>query len=452
MGRSGLGYLVAFLTSSCAAGRVLQTVVISRHGIRTPYRPDGKPGNLTREALAPYTTQDLPVNWPPGPGSDLWGTTELAQMTPNGAKNIQNMGAWMGSANFSDVPCEHVANYADFGNSRDNDTAIAWMEGAFPNCPGLHQKANLLGYEYFNALFDYGQDVNGCPVPPEDVIDSIVGGSADNYAALRSAWGDKIEKLDSVADCCSDSVCGGTPCNMSTLPMHFDGKPWAATSGSFAVATYFATFFLMEALNGHPTFAQGKLSLEEVVQLFSVNSGGLEQMDNAFTAKSWASTLLSYVLASFDQTAMASPIPGLLHSPETEVVFMAGHDTNVMLMSKLLDMPYLLDGWFLRSTHPGIMLIFELHRESTEDGDVDTVQAFWQSASPQQMRDVATFTEEAPPVRHPAFIPGCGSAASPERCLLGDFGRLVRQLVAPECITISEIQRYILGGDAEIVV
>merc|ERR1712012_839777 len=129
-----------------------------------------------------------------------------------------------------------------------------------------------------------------------------------------------IEKLDSVADCCSDSVCGGTPCNMSTLPMHFDGKPWAATSGSFAVATYFATFFLMEALNGHPTFAQGKLSLEEVVQLFSVNSGGLEQMDNAFTAKSWASTLLSYVLASFDQTAMASPIPGLLHSPETEVV------------------------------------------------------------------------------------------------------------------------------------
>eukprot|EP00913_Durusdinium_trenchii_P032302 g30245.t1 len=307
----------------------------------TPYPPGGE-GNLTKESMAQYTTKSFPPCWPPGPeSSGVWGSSITAGLTPHGGEQIRLMGRWMGTSNFSGVSCDDVA-----------ETATNWTLGAFPTCKALHQEEVIKG--------DAKQL---CGFQSSKVIQSFLGGG--KYEALLNAWKSQIQLVDSVVHCCSSELCPGhLPCNLSSLPIKYTGKFWAeprrnfdcdrleythiATEGAFDIAVFWAEFFLLEYLNGNPQYAQGQLGVSDLVDLYRMAVENIEIMDDHFASRSFESTMASHILGTLLQAAERKPIPGLSHSQNTKVVYMAGHATWMNMRTCLIHAPEILGQGVLR--------------------------------------------------------------------------------------------------------
>lgn len=426
-----------------ATAAPLVTLIVSRHGIRTPYPPGGE-GNLTKESMAKYTSQSFPPCWPPGPGtSEVWGTSITAGLTPHGGRQIRNMGAWMGSRNFSTVKCEEVAVYADTNSARDNETATNWTLGAFPSCSSLHQEENIIGDPKY-LLFNDGSNQELCGFPwRHEVIKSFLGSGKGHFEALLKAWQAQIEKVDSVVHCCPDAgLCGGQlPCNLSALPIKYTGKFWAATEGAFDIAVFWAEFFLLEYLNGNPSYAAGQLSQADLVDLYRMVVANMEFLDNVFSSKRLESTLAAHILGTLLQAEQQQQIPGVQHSKDAKVVYMAGHDTNLLLLRSLLGLRWQSDGWAENAVAPGGMLIVEL--EDSSRGPV--VSMYFQVAQPQQLREGVIFGEQQPS-RVQVAITDCRE--DPFACPLDTFQKIVVSKIRPECIGIPGLSSVVDNSTA----
>ncbi|CAE7865119.1 appA [Symbiodinium sp. KB8] len=303
----------------------------------------------------------------------------------------------MGRANFSSVKCNEVAVYADTHSRRDIETATNWTAGAFPSCDALHAEDVIYG-DPDKQLFNDGTNDTLCQYPSKDVILALLGGSDGGFAALRDSWGSEIDTIDRVVNCCPVNMCGTQPCNLSAIPITYEGKPWAATGGGHDLAIFWAEFFLLEYLNGNKQFALGQLSPDELVRLYRMAVDYLEIMDSALAAPSFESTLAAQIVASMVQARSGQPVPGVRHPPSAKVVYMAGHDTNLVLLRKLLGLRWHTAGWAENAAPPGGMLIFEL---ADVPGRGFEVSAYFQAARPEQLREGQDFASQAPP-RSPA--------------------------------------------------
>ncbi|CAJ1360273.1 unnamed protein product, partial [Effrenium voratum] len=320
--------------------------------------------------MSKYTTKIFPPCWPPGVGSSVWGTSETAGLTPHGGRQVWHMGVWMGSSNFSAVSCDELAIYSDTHSQRDNETATNWTRGAFPKCD--IQEGDLIG-DPDKFLFNDGSNQDLCSYPSEKVIRSLLG---DNLEAVKTAWLSQIQLVDSVVHCCPDtSLCEGKlPCNLSSLPMKYVGKAWAATAGALDMTVFWAEFFLLEYLNGNQQFAQGMLGLPQLVDLYRMAVENLEVMDGRLAGGTFESTMAAHILGSLVQARDKKQVEGIGHKPETRVVYMAGHDTNLLLLRLLLGLQWQSDGWARNALPPGGQLIFQL--EEAPGGPA--VSAFFQ--------------------------------------------------------------------------
>jgi len=341
----------------------------------------------------------------------------------------------MGSKNFSTVKCEEVAVYADTSSARDNETATNWTLGAFPSCKSLHEESSIIGDPH-DFLFNDGTNQELCSFPwDQEVVKSFLGSDKDNFAALLNAWKAQIEKVDQVVHCCSSELCGGQlPCNLSTLPIKFTGKFWAATEGAFDIAVFWAEFFLLEYLNGNPSFAQGKLSVPDLVDLYRMVVANMEFLDNSFSSKRLESTLAAQILGTLLQAHEQKAIDGVGHPKEAKVVYMAGHDTNLLLLRSLLGIRWQSDGWAENAVAPGAMLIVELEERS--DGPV--VSMYFQVARPEQLHEGTVFSEEQQPSRVQVPITDCLS--DPFACPLDTFRKFVVSKLRPKCIGIPGLR------------
>ncbi|CAK9098993.1 unnamed protein product [Durusdinium trenchii] len=384
--------------------------------------------------MAQYTTKSFPPCWPPGPeSSGVWGSSITAGLTPHGGEQIRLMGRWMGTSNFSGVSCDDVAVYADISSSRDNETATNWTLGAFPTCKALHQEEVIKG-DAKQVLFNDGSNQELCGFQSSKVIQSFLGGG--KYEALLNAWKSQIQLVDSVVHCCSSELCPGhLPCNLSSLPIKYTGKFWAATEGAFDIAVFWAEFFLLEYLNGNPQYAQGQLGVSDLVDLYRMAVENIEIMDDHFASRSFESTMASHILGTLLQAAERKPIPGLSHSQNTKVVYMAGHDTNLILLRLLLGLRWQSHGWAQNGVAPGGMLIFELEQRQ-EGGPV--VSIYFQVAQPAQLREGQPFSEPQAPSRVQVAITDC--PGDPFACPLDAFKKMVISKLRPECIGIPALR------------
>lgn len=356
----------------------------------------------------------------------------------------------MGSRNFSTVKCEEVAvyadtnsAYADTNSARDNETATNWTLGAFPSCSSLHQEENIIGDPKY-LLFNDGSNQELCGFPwRHEVIKSFLGSGKGHFEALLKAWQAQIEKVDSVVHCCPDAgLCGGQlPCNLSALPIKYTGKFWAATEGAFDIAVFWAEFFLLEYLNGNPSYAAGQLSQADLVDLYRMVVANMEFLDNVFSSKRLESTLAAHILGTLLQAEQQQQIPGVQHSKDAKVVYMAGHDTNLLLLRSLLGLRWQSDGWAENAVAPGGMLIVEL--EDSSRGPV--VSMYFQVAQPQQLREGVIFGEQQPS-RVQVAITDCRE--DPFACPLDTFQKIVVSKIRPECIGIPGLSSVVDNSTA----
>ncbi|OLQ12185.1 hypothetical protein AK812_SmicGene3879 [Symbiodinium microadriaticum] len=166
-------------------------------------------------------------------------------------------------------------------------------------------------------------------------------------------------------------------------------------------------------------------------------------MDSALAAPSFESTLAAQIVASMVQARSGQPVPGVRHPPSAKVVYMAGHDTNLVLLRKLLGLRWHTAGWAENAAPPGGMLIFEL---ADVPGRGFEVSAYFQAARPEQLREGQDFASQAPP-RSPVPIPGCpiGKELS---CPFEHFRSVVLASLRTECVATEGLKDFVLAAPA----
>lgn len=427
------------------------TVILSRHGVRTPFSPTG--GDLAPESLKGYSTRwkEIPTS------AEAWGADQVEgqPLTQHGKAAITRMGAWYATSSryeqlLSGAQCDDVFIYAD-NATRDVQTSEQFLLGLMPACVGHIKPRSEL--EYVGDLFNQGAYEHGtCTSASREQLDSLLGGSSDSYIAYNTAHETLVADMQSIVDCCPDaSLCAeptagpnaaaedNNTCILQRIPTEWIGEYWAAISGPTGTAGYFSSFFTLMALN-NMSLALGERTLEQIVDLYQLSVDTINIVDNYWSAQSFTSELAAQILASLDQAATGTS-HGLAHSKSTKLVFLAGHDTNLLLMANLLDLKWLTLGWRQNNPPPGGMLVFELHKNASST----FVRTFFEAATPDQIRHLQHFAADvAEPGRDPVQVPGCDSFD----CPYDQFKAAVLHAIRDECVRDPALARFVNANSA----
>lgn len=162
-----------------------QVIVVSRHGIRTPYAPR----NATVDDYTSYSGKKFPDN-------NTWGMTYDAfahqHLTPHGVKVLPLLSNYyrqyydQGGLTFSD--CSTITCFAD-DNSRDIQSAELWLEGF--GCPSVPVKVvNAESYPEMRPVLMDNYRAGDCPISTEDQVMGMFGGDVN---AITEMYRDGIE-------------------------------------------------------------------------------------------------------------------------------------------------------------------------------------------------------------------------------------------------------------------
>lgn len=446
---------------ACAERSPKLLIVVSRHGVRTPFSPTG--GDLSSETFLPYSkrAKEFPVS------PEEWGVSTLKgqPLTDHGKLAIRRMGeyfrlqypALLDKVDSHNDGCKELFFYAD-DCLRDFQTATEFLRGMAPECL---VELNITQTDAI-TLFNQGNfQTKSCGLADRKTVDTLLGGEEGKYAAYNNAHSSFVADVQSVVDCCTDDkLCYDDEskltklekshrdrlnarsedrlCTLENIPSHYTGEFWAAINGSTTLSGYFASFFTLAALNNMtPIGLHGaEKTLDEVIGWYHASSSTLEIVDNAFTSPSFVSTLASHIVASMQQAATGKDISGLMHGPATSFIYMAGHDTNLVLLRNLLGLTWLADGWHLNDPGPGGMLLFELF----EENGGHTVAMYFQISKPSQIRSGEKLSKISPPSRTSIALPGCGGLL---RCPLSNFTSILLRAIRPECVGISDLESWV---------
>ncbi|KAF0691494.1 Aste57867_17296 [Aphanomyces stellatus] len=437
------------LAVTAANDTLRQVFILSRHGVRGPYGPDGLAP--TEAALQRYSKNKYPF---PVTGTE-WGTsddaTELVspKITKHGALVIQRMGEYFSKhlyPSIAESKCSDAMAYAD-RNERDYVTAQEFLRGFLPSCAALTPVTNGT-----RLLFEQGQDPTAtCPTASEAVYSGIVGGDdASNVARLYKP---QVQALNDLLDCCEPVVCGQNDtdtsgCDLFDVPSQWNGAFYDPWHDSLSESQFLSEWFLLQSLNNMSL--PGSLNLDDVVQLGAIHKAHMDLVTNQFNAENFGSTLLVHIVASMQQTIQQTPVslasgdgPQLLQTLSNRFLFYAGHDINLLFLKNLLRLEWVTPNWLSNQPNPGSMLVFELHgykNTSTLESDF-YVQAYFVAASPLQIRTAATLTLDNPPDRVPVSIPHCShdvllaDGSSAVRCNFTDFKKAAGHAIRQVCVS-----------------
>eukprot|EP00300_Choanocystis_sp_HF-7_P022287 c21482_g1_i1.p1 GENE.c21482_g1_i1~~c21482_g1_i1.p1 ORF type:complete len:502 (+),score=80.70 c21482_g1_i1:35-1507(+) len=421
MRMSVIGFLLSVLPVQAT---LLSSIIISRHGVRTPYGPNGD--DLNPQAFRPFSNLTFPL------GKDAWGVDGVAMLTPHGAEAVHRMGQWYGTnARYSQfVPspsntarCEDLVFFAD-DLERDVETAHQFLLGMAPHCAS----SISISTQDAERLFNQGQYVTDqCRLSSLPHSESLAGGG--NATALLDYYMPLLDRINSVIGCCNISLCDNKyPCRIPDLPLHWIHLHWAALGGPLQVAGYFAEFFLLEYLN-NMSFAFDQMTSREIIDSDRLQVNLYELVDTRYAARSFASMMVAYIIGTIRQTVTGASLPGMMHGPSAKLVYLAGHDTNLVLLRYLLGFDWIVDGWTQNTPPPGGMLVIELH----EDAGAKVIRLFFEVARPEQIRGLSTFTPRSPPSRTRIAIPGCETDTSID-CPVDQFLQILATSVNLNCV------------------
>ena len=204
--------------------------------------------------------------------------------------------------------------------------------------------------------------------------------------------------------------------SVADLPIEVvpDGKsPGLVTiTGPLLIGQRCTEIFLLEYAEGMPLadVGWGRVNPRVLTELMRLHSVGFDLTEGTFyIAQEKASNLASHIGRTLEQAVKRAPVSGALGNPDTRLVVLAGHDTNLRNIAGLLGLSWWLDGTQREPTLPGGALVFELRR-SRDDGRY-SVRTIYVSQTLEQVRNLEPLGLENPPAVAPIFIPQCSGAA-----------------------------------------
>jgi hypothetical protein len=359
--------LLAAISVASAQLKVEKVILLSRHGIRTPYGAK-ESGQKTMGAF----TTNPDAKWGDnvtsgGANLTLWGASLDQGLTKHGAAVLKRMGEYY-SAEFKALggSKSSITVYADHESSnRDVHTAEAFMSGLLPTSTvTINNPPNLTKW-----LFNQGaSSTPSCKLPTQIIVDGTLGGNITKYTTSEHSM---VMAVSEALKCCQPSVCSsskevdGEECSLMGAPMAWNPVAfWSLYSGPLAIGSTLAEWIQLMYLNNLDYQGLVGTTIDEaaVSDLTRVHQLNLDITDdNVWTARSFGSDLLAHITATMDQlfsdsdaSAVApSDGSGLLSKPTDKMVYYAGHDLNIYFIRALLGLKWVTKSFNPNQSPPG---------------------------------------------------------------------------------------------------
>jgi 4-phytase/acid phosphatase len=404
---------------------LLSTVIVSRHGVRSPIA--GTP-SLASIAADPWPS------WPVPPG----------HLTPRGAELARLLGVYYrdyytAQGLFPAQGCpqpDAVFAWADI-DQRTRVTAQSLLDGMFPDC-GL--KPGYRGDAKADRLF-HPTRAGICRIDPARARQSVLARIGGDFRTVLSTHQRELAAMQSVLKCCAPAVCraSGTaaPCTLSGLPTAIVGSDdRIRLSGPIAIGSTAAEIFLLEYAQGLPAqeVAWGRAASPEAMRpLWRLHTLQFDLMQRTpYLAARQASALIDRVVATMRDSIEKNGIAR--SSVRRKLTLFVGHDTNLANIGGMLGMHWALPSYLPDQTPPAGALHFELLRDRASGSYAVRVRYIAQTL--EQMRQVMQLDRSRPPEQATASIEGC-PANDDGTCAWATFEALASKTIDRACVSAN---------------
>ena len=309
-------------------------------------------------------------------------------------------------------------------DQRTLETARALAEGILPSCEvPIHSVTDGT----VDPLFDPIEA--GVAKPDLQLgLAAVSGRMGPQLAAVVDAHRSAFDELNRVLN-----GNGKAAISIFQEPMTLTASETEVTmSGPLRLASTFTENFLLEYTNGMsgPEFGWGRLSISNLQQLMALHTTYADLMRRTpYLARARGSNLLNYILQSLEQAVDGKLVKGAAAAPDTQLVVISGHDTNLSNLSGMLSISWLLPSYQQDDVPPGGALIFSLWQSPDDGGHSVRVQFVAQTLD--QMHEATTLSLSNPPPIANVFVPGCSTAQEGVSCEWRDFHRAVQAAIDP---------------------
>lgn len=328
-------------------GKLLRTVILSRHGIRSPKE------SIT--TLEKWTRKHWP-EWSGNPGDLSERGKELITAQWASLKPFYVRHGLM--PEFGCPPVNDYSVVAD-EDQRTRQTAIAIFDGLLPRC---HIRPKY-GVQY-DLLF-HPDPANYRVMDRQKALAEVQ--AMIDHVAEDPAVDEAMDLLQDITECCRLSFCGELggvdTCTLKNLPSHMQidpRKPKLDISGKWFTASTLAEVMLLEYAQWPERDAGwGSVDKNVLQKLILIHNGVFNATHRApLLAKAGGTHMLKYICET------------LLDENAPKLTVLAGHDTNIAYVSGLLGLHWAIPEQGKDSVIPGSFLSVELWKNIRNEKEI----------------------------------------------------------------------------------
>ncbi|MVO79491.1 histidine-type phosphatase [Sphingomonas sp. MAH-20] len=373
--------------------KVERVVMLMRHGIRPPTKPNVVPAGYTNE------------KWPSWP-------VDYGLLTPRGAAGVKLLGEadrfYYATRGLFGPGCPDAGSVVlkASGKQRAIRTAESWGEGFMPGCPAaVSHPQDGEADPIFHGLDDQPAWFDGEQARREALALAPKGG----IAAEEHAYRRDLLLLAHVLDCALPACQALAAPNRLVAVPH--GRP--ELEGPLDIASTASQTLLLEYLEGMPMkdVGWGRVSRAQIEQLLRFHPLKFRYSNRPdYVARAAAAPIAKEIVMAL--------------SGNTKLTLLAGHDTNIADLGGYLKLHWKVPSYPADDVPPGSALGFELVRDRKGDR---YVRAFYRAQTMDQLRTLTPLTGKSAPFRQHIPIAECGNSVAATACTWTSFQVLVEQ-------------------------
>jgi len=418
---------VAIVSAAMAVGGValaaeyelVSTVVLSRHGVRSPI--------AAHTALATLAADTWPA-WPVPSG----------HLTPRGAELAKLLGAYYREYYTAQglfpargcPPGGQVVAWADV-DQRTLVTAQSLLDGMFPGCdlaPG-----SLIGAKT-DPLF-HPTRAGLCKLDPARARRSVISSAGGSLASLPRTLRTEIAAMQSVLNCCQPALCraagANASCSLRNLPTALISEAGGKfrLSGPISIGSTASEIFLLEYAEGfpEPQVAWGRASTPQAIRpLLRLHAAQFDLMERTpYLAARQGSALMERIVSTLQRAVDTSG------TKDPAFTLLVGHDTNLANIGGMLGLHWSLPSYLADETPPAGAMHFELLRD--RESKAHAVRIKYVAQTLDQMRGMVPLDLARPPETAVVKIDGC-KASEDGACPWTEFAQLANRVIDRACV------------------
>lgn len=395
----GMLMLLGFAVVPARAAPLIleKVVVLMRHGVRPPTHEPALPAGYVDGAWPRWSV-------PPG------------YLTPHGAHDMTLLGTYdrgayarRGLLPVSGCPATGTVVVWSDTDQRTEKSGDAWLAGFAPGC------------DVTNGHLPSGRDPLFSTTPATQDAAPLPAMDPATLAGIVSVNRDLLQSMQFVMQCCSIAVCRSAGldqhCTLPDLPTQVvtSSHDHPHLVGALGIGAAMSEDLLCEFAEGRPDadVGWGRANQATVTRLLRLHA-----LEYAIVGRPLAiSGRAAFALARrvVDELANRS-------DPDSRMVVLVGHDTNIATLGGLLGLHWFPPGMAADDPPFGSQLGFELLRDPAS-GD-RFVRPFFQTQTLSQLRASVVLDPMHPPVHLDLSAPDCGGDTT-RGCSLEAFTHLV---------------------------